>query len=117
MALISVDNVSLCVRIQDKTQFWIRYMDESERKKFSEVTKDGKMYGIPIEELSYKQARAAYVFAIKTQPWLEENIGKLGVEWFVEVDREFDSLRLQFKDEETETYFKLAWMQRDHESD
>lgn len=92
-------------------------MSESERTKFSAYTENGKIYGIPIEELSYNQAKAAYKFAIKTQPWLEENIGKLGVDWFVEIDREFDSLRLQFKDEETETYFKLAWMQRDHETE
>ena len=86
-----------------------------ERKSFFDLS-DLKVYGIPVEEMSYKQAQAAWKFAMKTQPWLEENIGKFGEDWFVEIDKEFDSLRLQFKDTETEAYFKLAWMQRDHES-
>lgn len=89
----------------------------TESEKFSKITENGKVYGIPVEDLSYNQAKAVYSFAMKTQPWLESNIGEFGKEWFVEVDREFDSLRLQFKDPEIEAYFKLAWMQRDHESE
>lgn len=82
--------------------------------KLEAIAQDGKVYGIPIEELSYRQARLAIDFSINTHPWLLENIGEFGTDWFVEPDKEYDSLRLQFKDSETETYFKLAWMQRDH---
>ena len=73
--------------------------------------------GIPAEEFSYRQGRLAWEFSTKTQPWIEENIGKLGEDWFVEIDREADSLRLSFKDDETEVYFKLSWMQMEHDND
>lgn len=82
--------------------------------KLSNLANDGKIYGIPISELTYNQGKRVFEFSTKTQPWLEENIGKFGEEWFVEIDKEYDSLRLQFKDGETAAYFKLAWMQRDH---
>lgn len=75
------------------------------------------LFGIPAEEFSYRQGRLAYEFAKKTQPWLEANIGKFGEDWFVEIDREADSLRLSFKDDETEVYFKLSWMQMEHDDD
>jgi hypothetical protein len=75
------------------------------------------LFGIPAEEFSYRQGRLAWEFSTKTQPWIEENIGKLGEDWFVEIDREADSLRLSFKDDETEVYFKLSWMQMEHDDD
>ena len=75
------------------------------------------LFGIPAEEFSYRQGRLAYEFSKKTQPWIEEHIGKLGEDWFVELDREADSLRLSFKDDETEVYFKLSWMQVEHDDD
>ncbi len=83
--------------------------------KLDKLGVDGKIYGIPISELTYNQGKRVFEFAMKTQPWLEENIGEFGEDWFVEPDREHDSLRLQFKDAETEAYFKLAWMQREHD--
>lgn len=84
------------------------------KRNIDELARDGKVYGIPITELSYNQGMAVVRFAASTQQWLEGNIGRFGEEWFVEIDREFDSLRLQFRDAELEAYFKLAWMQRDH---
>ena len=86
------------------------------KKNLGELAKDGKVYGIPIDDLSYNQGMAVIRFASTTQEWIEDNIGEFGKDWFVEIDREYDSLRLQFKDDATETYFKLAWMQRDHDS-
>lgn len=83
--------------------------------KLWDIADGGKIYGIPVEELSYNQAKLAIRFAAKTEPWLNENIGSFGKDWFVEQDKQYDSLRLNFKDEETEMYFKLAWMQRDHD--
>lgn len=84
--------------------------------KLMDMADEGKIYGIPVEELSYNQAKLAIRFASNTEQWLLENIGSFGKDWFVEQDKEFDSLRLKFKDEQTEMYFKLAWMERDHES-
>ena len=75
------------------------------------------LFGIPAEEFSYRQGRLAWEFSTKTQPWIEANIGKLGEDWCVEIDREADSLRLSFKDDETEVYFKLSWMQMEHDDD
>lgn len=83
--------------------------------KLRDIADDGKIYGIPIEDLSYNQAKVAIIFAKKTEPWLLENIGNFGKDWFVEQDKAYDSLRLVFKDEQTEMYFKLAWMQREHD--
>lgn len=80
------------------------------------IANGDKVYGIPVTELSYNQAKHAIRFAATTEQWLVENIGEFGKDWFVEQDKEYDSLRLSFKDEQTEMYFKLAWMQRDHES-
>jgi hypothetical protein len=74
-------------------------------------------FGIPAEEFSHRQGTLAYEFSKKTQPWIEEHIGKFGEDWFVELDREADSLRLSFKDDETEVYFKLSWMQFEHDDD
>jgi hypothetical protein len=76
-------------------------------------TQDITYYGYHYSELSYKQIMAAYNFEAKVQPWLEENIGKFNENWFVEVDKEFDSLRITFDTPENEMYFKLGWMQRD----
>ena len=101
---------------------WLSDSDESVRiemqyKNLQDLAKDGKVYGIAVGDLSYKQGMAVIRFAATTHEWLEGNIGEFGKEWFVELDREFDSLRLKFKDSETETYFKLAWMQREHETE
>lgn len=74
-------------------------------------------FGIHESELSYRQLWLAIEFIKKTQPWLEENIGDFNKDWFVEIDNSVDSLRLSFKDDETETYFKLSWMQMNHEDD
>ena len=74
------------------------------------------IYGIPKQDLSYRQFKFATMFAVKVEPWLNENIGVFNVDWFVEADKSADSLRLQFKDDSTETYFKLAWMARDHDT-
>lgn len=84
--------------------------------KLMDIADRGKIYGISVEDLSYNQAKLAIQFAAKTEPWLIENIGQFGKDWFVVQDKGHDSLRLTFKDEETEMYFKLAWMQREHES-
>jgi hypothetical protein len=83
--------------------------------KLLDIADEGKIYGIPVEHLSYNQAKLAIHFAAKTEPWLLENIGEFGKDWFVSQDLAYDSLRLSFKDEQTEMYFKLAWMQRDHD--
>lgn len=79
------------------------------------ISKDNKIYGIPLDDLSYQQSKRTIEFALKVQPWLEENIGTFGQKWTVELDKTHDSLRLIFINESDETYFKLAWMQRDHE--
>lgn len=79
-----------------------------------EVFKDGTVYGIPISEVSYKQAMKAINFATKVQPWLEENIGEFDKEWAVVPDKQYDSFRIVFATDELEMYFQLAWVQRDH---
>ncbi len=71
---------------------------------------DNTVYGIDIDSLSYRQKGRVLDFARDVEPWLIANIGDFGVDWFVEVDTAEDSLRLTFKDQETETYFNLAWM-------
>lgn len=71
---------------------------------------NNSVYGVDIDLLSYRQKNRVYEFARDVEPWLVANIGDFGVEWFVEVDKAEDSLRLTFKDQETETYFHLAWM-------
>ena len=76
------------------------------------ISTNERIYDIPITELSYNQGKLIYEFAKKTQPWLEENIGEFGKDWFVEIDREYDSLRLKFNDIQSETFFKLAFMGR-----
>jgi hypothetical protein len=58
-----------------------------------------------------QQIMKAIKFNLRTQPWLEENIGEFGIDWFVQLDKEEDSLRLLFKNETDEVTFKLAWMQ------
>lgn len=67
-------------------------------------------YGIPVDEMSFKQLRSAAKFAATVEPWLIENIGEFGKEWTVVLDRAYDDFRLQFPDKETETWFWLAWM-------
>lgn len=74
-------------------------------------------FGYAESELSYRQLSLAIEFMKKTQPWLEANIGEFNRDWFVEMDKSVDSFRLSFKDTETETYFKLSWMQMNHEDD
>ena len=69
-----------------------------------------KIYGFPSSDLSYNQTQIAYLFSKSVEPWLNDNLGKFGEEWFVEIDKEHDSLRLQFKNNETETWFKFAWI-------
>jgi hypothetical protein len=68
-------------------------------------------YGYPETQLTMQQIRRAISFNLLTQPWLEANIGTFGNEWFVELDKEADSLRILFKEETDEVTFKLAWMQ------
>lgn len=68
------------------------------------------IYGLSSEDLSYNQRMVARLFSERVEPWLNENLGRFGEEWFVEIDKEHDSLRLQFNDIETETWFKLAWI-------
>lgn len=85
--------------------------------KLSELAVDGKIYGVQVDDLSYRQAMKVIEFAMKVQPWLDDNIGAFGDEWMVEIDLEFDSLRLQFKDQQSEVYFKLAFMGRPEHRD
>jgi len=68
------------------------------------------LYGIPITNMSDQQIYKAMNFSMTVEPWLNANIGEFGKDWFVELDKEFNSLRLYFKDNETEVYFKLAWL-------
>lgn len=74
-------------------------------------------YGFAADSLSYRQIQMAIGFMEKTQPWLEANIGEFNKDWFVDIDNQENSFRLTFKDDETETYFKLSWMQMNHEDD
>ena len=80
-------------------------------KKHTEFLTNNTVYNIDFDSLSWKQKLRVHDFAKEVEPWLLDNIGKFGVNWFVEVDNSEDSLRLTFKDQETETYFMLAWMQ------
>lgn len=75
------------------------------------------IYGYPIKELSYKQLKTAMKFKITVEPWLIDNVGEFNKDWFVEIDKSYDDLRLQFPDPDTETWFHLAWMQRNHDDD
>ena len=72
---------------------------------------DKEFYGIPTGSLSLTQLIKIAKFQNTVEPWLLDNLGKFGEQWTVEIDMEFDSLRLQFNDVETETWFKLAWLQ------
>lgn len=78
-----------------------------ERTKFLD---NNTVYGIDLDSLTWTQKMRVHDFAKDVEPWLLDHIGDFGVDWFVDVDKEFDSLRLTFKDQETETYFTLAWM-------
>ena len=83
------------------------------KTKIHEISKcavDDAVYGIPIDSLSTMQKTRVMNFVSDVEPWLLSNIGDFGVDWFVEIDKQADSLRLTFKDQETETYFTLAWM-------
>lgn len=82
-----------------------------------DITHNGSIYGIPLEELSYRQVKVALDFANSTELWLKENISEFGEAWFVEPDKEYDSLRVLFKNLEDETYFKLSWMQQIREAE
>lgn len=82
-----------------------------------DIAADGKIYGVPMNELSYRQQRLALQFSNTTQLWLEENIGMFDQDWFVVTDKEYDSWRVQFKNLEDETYFRLSWMQQIQEMD
>lgn len=89
-------------------------------KKIKEHTKclvNETVYGVDVSLLSWIQKNRVHDFARDVEPWLLEHIGNFGVEWFVEVDKDADSLRLTFKDQETETYFMLAWMHGAKNSD
>jgi hypothetical protein len=79
--------------------------------------KEGVIYGYLVTNLSYKQIRSAMKFKTTVEPWLNENIGEFDKDWFVEIDKSYDDLRLQFPDPDTETWFNLAWMQRSREDD
>jgi hypothetical protein len=68
-------------------------------------------YGYPEHILTPKQIIKAVRFSLTVEPWLENNIGPMGIKWFVQLDYKSDSLRLLFADTETEVWFKLAWMQ------
>ena len=72
---------------------------------------EAQYYGYPIALLSYYQIIKARNFARYVEPWLLENIGPFGEKWKVEIDKDFDSLRLQFVDNCDEVTFKLAWQQ------
>lgn len=78
-----------------------------------DVEGEGTLYGYKVDELSYKQVKSALKFKNTVEPWLNDNIGEFGKEWFVELDKSSDDFRLQFPDQETETWFTLAWMQRE----
>jgi hypothetical protein len=76
------------------------------------IDHDKKLYyGYPEDKLTLNQIIKAIRFSQTVEPWLEENIGQLGVKWFVEVDKEADSLRLRFADNETEIWFQFAWLE------
>lgn len=68
-------------------------------------------YGYPAAKLTYQQVLKARSFAATVEPWLLEHIGPFGEKWNVEIDKEFDSFRLQFTDNSDEVMFKLAWQQ------
>jgi hypothetical protein len=83
----------------------------------SKVSKSDEIYGIPIEQLSWLQRQKAHEFVKYVEPWLLDHLGNYGIDWHVEIDKDADSFRLQFKDQETETYFMLAWMHGAKNSD
>lgn len=90
------------------------------KKKILDASKfatDEVAYSIAIDDLTWLQQSRMLEFARSVEPWLLDNIGEFGVDWFVEVDDVMDSLRLTFKDQETETYFTLAWMHGAKNSD
>ena len=74
------------------------------------IKNDQYYYGFHISDLTFTQLKRAIEFQERVEPWLTENLGKFGEEWFVEIDKDNNSLRVKFKDNETETWFKLAWI-------
>lgn len=95
------------------TDFTRSKVEDMLLNKIKEHTKfldNNTVYGIDLDSLTWTQKRRVHDFAKDVEPWLLDHIGDFGVDWFVDVDKEFDSLRLTFKDQETETYFTLAWM-------
>jgi hypothetical protein len=89
----------------------------SKIKEHTKLLVDNTIYNLDINSLSWTQKNRVHGFVREVEPWLLDHIGDFGVDWFVEIDKDADSLRLTFKDQETETYFTLAWMHGAKNSD
>lgn len=64
-------------------------------------------------ELSFRQKTMAGAWAETAMPWVLENIGEFKRDWWVVLDKEYDSLRIQFATEENEMYFAMAMCNND----
>jgi len=68
-------------------------------------------YGYPENKLSIRQLIKVIRFQELVEPWLTENLSAFDDKWHVAMDSDTDSFRVYFDDIETETWFKLAWLQ------
>jgi hypothetical protein len=66
-------------------------------------------FGLPGTELSWRMKKLSYDFDATLSRWLLDNVGPLGDDWWVEIDREADSLRANFKDPTIETWVAMKW--------
>ena len=68
-------------------------------------------FGFPGNELSYRQKLNAAMFDEQLSRWLLDNVGEFGKDWWAEIDKEFDSMRVAFKDPSMETWVSMVWCQ------
>jgi hypothetical protein len=66
-------------------------------------------FGLPGHDLSLRMKFLSYDFDRNLSAWLLENVGALGEDWWVEIDREANSLRAVFRDLDVESWVTLAW--------
>lgn len=70
--------------------------------------KNNRYFDFDPNDLSYRQKMQAAVWAEVAMPWVLENIGEYKKEWWVVLDKDHNSLRVQFATQEQEMYFSMS---------
>ena len=68
-------------------------------------------FGFHGNELSHRQKLNATRFDEQLSRWLLDNVGEFGKDWWAEIDKEVDSMRVAFKDPSMETWVSMVWCQ------